>query len=131
MADPHKIHDAIRAKLVATSALTALIGQRVYNLYKPGLAATYPMISFGIVGGMMPAEHGLVTLECKFLIFTSGRDVIGAQQIAGALKDALHMGGLTATGWTVELVACQGGRMREIYEDEIVAWEEDYLIHAY
>lgn len=95
------IDAGLYAKLVATSALTALVSTRIYNLQAPQ-GTTIPYVIFYLASGLpdnrTPHQdmNSIYRVEC-----VSNISLSAAYAIQTAVHNALHRSTLTITGWSV------------------------------
>ena len=101
MAALSAIYTGIRNKLTGTSAVTALVGQRIVSLFSRGTVASYPYLAMGMITESEPSESGLRTQRWQFTACAGSLGMAAAQDVLEAVKGALDMGSLTITGWTV------------------------------
>ena len=119
------IEQAIKTELESTTALTALIGERIYYVKAPQDVETPYIVFFKVTG---PREHshdgasGLAHPRFQFSVFST--TYYEAKQIAEQLQAALQaFSGTMGTGTGVHVGAC-------FYEDENDLYEvESKLYH--
>ncbi len=128
MAAHSAIHTALRAKLIAASAVTALVGQRVLNIWSPGTVVTYPALFFGFISESEPGESGMRFQLWQFSAVTSGRSETSTLDVLEAVRGVLHMAALAPSGWTVYEMRAMGSRMVGVADDEYAHAEFDLMI---
>ena len=92
---------AIKSKLAAASAVTALVGTRIVSLFSRGTVGTYPYLAFGMISTTEPGEAGMFSQRWQFTACAGALGMSSALDVLEAVKTTLHMGSLAATGWTV------------------------------
>lgn len=97
---------AVRAKLVGASGVTALVGQKVYNLQAPA-GGTLPYLIFYQASGIIPNLQPRDTLDYVFRVDCWSASGSGAIGLSGAVYDALHEQTLTLSGWTNYWMVCE------------------------
>lgn len=100
MASSTAIYTAIRSKLIAASAITALVSTRVVSLFSKGTSA-YPFLCFGFISEAPPGDSGMRTQRWQFTACAGALGMAAAQDIIEAVIATLDMKSLTVTGWTV------------------------------
>ncbi len=128
MAARSAIHTALRAKLVAAAAVTALVSQRVLNIWSPGTVSAYPALFFGFISESEPNESGMRFQLWQFSAVTSGRSESGVLDVLEAVRGVLHMSSLSPTGWTVYEMRAMSERMVGVADDEYAHAEFDLMI---
>lgn len=88
------IEKGVRAKLVATSAVTALVSTRVYSTQAPAEAAL-PHIAFFLSGGGSTNDTPRDSLDVLVTVRATAADGATATQVADAVRAALHDADLT------------------------------------
>jgi len=86
-----EVLEAVVARLKATGAVTALVGQRIYN--QPPHTPTFPYIEISVVAGQpweaqqMFGWQGLFDIDC----YSQAPGNVEALQISIAVNNALHL----------------------------------------
>ncbi len=100
------VEKAIRARLAAASALTDLVGARIYSIQAPA-AAALPLIVIQLTGGGSPNDSPRDTLDLIVTVRATATDADGSSGAAGAkvaadlIRVALHNASLTLDApWT-------------------------------
>ena len=125
--DVDNLYIAIRNKLLGNAALSAVVGARVYNLWRPGVDATYPRIDFGQISSNTN-ENRIHESFWQFSIYDDDRDAINCLQISHLLEAALDWTNYAATGFEVHWCEKLNGRMVGIDDGDIAHWADDYMI---
>jgi len=90
---------ALRTLLVGSAPVTAIVGQKVYNLQAPASVALPYVIFYqasGVISNSVPRD----TLNHVFRVEARASSGTGAITLAGAIYDALHEQELTLSGWS-------------------------------
>jgi hypothetical protein len=111
------IEQAVQNKLLATSALTALVSTRIYYAVKPQ-TPTYPCISFFKVSNFR--HHDIDVASPRFQFDVWSLSYIQAVQVANEIRLALQRE--RAVMSTIEVI--QG-----VYLNEIDLYEPDTKLH--
>lgn len=90
---------AVVSKLASTSAVTSLVGQRIYTSL-PAETAALPYLVQELAGGGDPSLAAGVDADLLWQVRAIALDGLTANQIARAVDGALHFAALTLdTGW--------------------------------
>ena len=101
---------ALRAKMLANSALAAIVGTRVYNMDTRPQGGALPAVTIRQINGARQYTHdgvgGLVAARVEVNCYgASGAD---ASSLATAARRAIEGNGFTLDGETVHSVMLQG-----------------------
>lgn len=114
------VGQAIRAKLTANSAVTALVGQRIYNTLAPA-DATYPYVEIIFSAGGHTNVSGRDPVDVSMTVKAVGNNPATAASVDSAVLAALHEANLGSVGgWSwyrcqaVTIVGYQEAVEREI-----------------
>lgn len=118
------IEQAIKTELTSTTALTALVGQRIYYVKAPQDVEAPYIVFFKVTGPRVHSHDGASSLahpRFQFSIFADTYYM--AKQIAEQLQTALQgFNGTMGTGAGVEVGAV-------FYEDETDFWEKESKLY--
>ncbi len=100
------VEKAIRAQLTASSALTGLVGVRIFSTQAPA-AAALPLIVYQVTGGGSPNDSPRDALDLLVTVRATATDADGvsgaatAKTAADLIRAALHNAALTLdTPWS-------------------------------
>jgi hypothetical protein len=121
----------LRTKILAASAVSALIGTRVYPDLIPQ-DVTYPCANVVLVGGTEEATLasgtcGLADSRVQINAWAVTR--LGALELADAIREAI-IGYKGTTGTTVFGCIKLEGTFRSFYEDDVKVWQvqQDFIV---
>ena len=103
---PPNVSAAIRARLIAVSAVTALVGQRVYTTAAPPGAAM-PYVVIDLPAGQMDNTTPRQAIDDVYRVHSWAEAPSTAASVHGAVYDAVHDNGLTLAGWSNYSTKCE------------------------
>lgn len=121
-----EIEKGLRAELVGDAGVTALVSTRVYNQQAPG-GATYPYIVFSHQTGGDTNTTPTDEADVIYLVKGVSKSALEAQQIADAIRTALHKATLTLDDpWGALSGGCQHTNIVKFTENV----EQSQIHHA-
>ena len=132
MATRAAIQTAIIAALKNNASIAAKVSTRVYDMGQPGPSTTYPRILVGFISSQEPGEQtgGLELLMYQVSVFVSNHDRMEAAEIGLLVKNVLHAGLLTMTGWKNHWNRELSGLIVGTDDTGIVHYAATYLVAA-
>lgn len=99
MSDPTEVYEGLRTKLLASSAVTNKVSQRVYKKIVPATTSVFPYINYYISSGgyqhICPGD----LLNITIMIEAWAKSDKEAREAFEAARAAVHNQTLTVDGW--------------------------------
>ena len=104
------VEAALRTKLVGSSAVTAIVGQKVYNLQAPA-KTLLPYVVFYSASDILPNIVPRDTFNNVYRVECWASTGAGMDALAAVIEDILHKQSLSLSGWTNYWMAVEGRKV--------------------
>lgn len=127
MADYDNVYIAVRNLLVNNAGVSAVLGARIYSLWRTGTNSTYPRLDFGMISHNVN-DNGIHETFWQFSFFDDDADVNNCHNLSMLVEKVLDWTNFSVTGWQCHWCEKVASRVVGVGQDRIAHVADDYVI---